>query len=233
MGIIDRLPEVKAVIAWGIEAIPEKYTKDSRVHLYKDFMKIGKDVKDKEVIDIMESQRPGMCAVLIYTSGTTGNPKGVMLSHDNLAFTSQVSCETQIGGLAPLMDVTNLEHRMVSFLPLSHIAGLVSDLMMPLAMACTVFFAKPDALQGTIVESLQWARPTIFMAIPRLWEKFEDKLKELAASKPAVLQAVSGWAKGHGTDKVMKQKRGESAGMMFSLANTLILSKIKQALGLD
>jgi|TARA_B110000285_G_scaffold54464_1_gene62027 long-chain-fatty-acid--CoA ligase ACSBG len=50
-----------------------------------------------------------------------------------------------------------------------------------------LYFAKPDALQGTLVETLQWARPTIFMAVPRVWEKFEDKLKDIASTKPALL----------------------------------------------
>lgn len=39
----------------------------------------------------------------------------------------------------------------------------------------------PDALQGTLVQSLQWCRPSAFMSVPRLWEKFEDKLKEIGA----------------------------------------------------
>ena len=51
----------------------------------------------------------------------------------------------------------------------------------------TLYFAKPDALQGTLVETLTWARPTMFLAVPRVWEKFEDKLKEIAASKPSIL----------------------------------------------
>lgn len=62
----------------------------------------------------------------------------------------------------------------------------------------TVYFAKPDALQGSLVETLQWAKPTLFLAVPRVWEKFEEKLKEIAASKPAILQSLSGWAKGLG-----------------------------------
>lgn len=66
-----------------------------------------------------------------------------------------------------------------------------------------MFFAKPDALQGTLVETLCWARPTMFLAVPRVWEKFEDRLKAIAASKPAFMQSISGWAKGNGYAKVM------------------------------
>jgi long-chain-fatty-acid--CoA ligase ACSBG len=86
---------------------------------------------------------------------------------------------------------------------LSHIAGLQTDLTTPLIFGCATYFAKPDALQGTLVETLQWARPTLFFSVPRVWEKFEDKLKEIAKTKPSILQAISGWAKGHGYTKVM------------------------------
>ena len=72
-------------------------------------------------------------------------------------------------------------------------------------MGSEIYFAKKDALQGTLVETLQWCRPTMFMAVPRVWEKFEDKLKAIAASKPTFLQNISGWAKGHGLQKVRAQ----------------------------
>ena len=96
-----------------------------------------------------------------------------------------------------------------------------------------VYFAKPDALQGSLVETLQWAKPTMFLAVPRVWEKFEDKLKSIAASKPAFMQSISGWAKGYGFEKVMNQQTGGEPSTMFSVANFLILKRIKQAIGLD
>lgn len=71
------------------------------------------------------------------------------------------------------------------------------------------------------------------MAVPRVWEKFEDKLKEIASTKPAIAQSLSGWAKGHGFSKVMAQQTGKEPGYMYSLANFLILKRIKQAIGLD
>ena len=102
-----------------------------------------------------------------------------------------------------------------------------------LLFGCQVYFAKPDALQGTLVETLNWARPTMFLAVPRVWEKFEDKLKAIAASKPAILQSISGWAKSHGYEKVIAKQRGGEASFMYSMANFLILKRIKQAIGLD
>jgi long-chain-fatty-acid--CoA ligase ACSBG len=87
----------------------------------------------------------------------------------------------------------------VSYLPLSHIAGLLFDIMNHYFNTHELYFARPDALQGSLVQTLQWARPTMFLAVPRVWEKFEEKLKEIASTKPAILQSLSGWAKQYGT----------------------------------
>lgn len=123
--------------------------------------------------------------------------------------------------------------RVVSYLPLSHIAGLQFDITNTLLFGACCYFAKPDALQGSLVETLQWARPTLFLAVPRVWEKFEDKLKEIASTKPGIVQSISGWAKGHGMSKVLSQQTGAEPPLMFNLANFLILKRIKQAIGLD
>lgn len=71
------------------------------------------------------------------------------------------------------------------------------------------------------------------MAVPRVWEKFEEKLKEIAASKGSLAQSISGWAKGLGSAKVIAQSKGEQPPLCYSFANFLILKRIKAALGLD
>lgn len=175
---IDQMPQIKNIVIWG-EAIPADTT-DPRVILWTDFMKLGSspDVTDEMVFGRMQKQNPGNCCVLIYTSGTTGNPKGCMISHDNLCWNATATCNMLFSSRP---DLCGPDNRSVSYLPLSHIAGLAFDVMMPMVFGSEVYFARPDALQGTLVESLQWARPTSFLAVPRVWEKFEDKLKEIAA----------------------------------------------------
>mmetsp|Transcript_24030 Transcript_24030/g.36971 ORF Transcript_24030/g.36971 Transcript_24030/m.36971 type:complete len:194 (-) Transcript_24030:603-1184(-) len=96
-----------------------------------------------------------------------------------------------------------------------------------------VYFAKPDALQGTLVETLQWARPSAFLAVPRVWEKFEDKLKEIAKSKPGFMQSISNWAKSQGANRVKQLQKGNEDPLMYKVADFLILKRIKQAIGLD
>ena len=78
-----------------------------------------------------------------------------------------------------------------------------ADITSSVVMGATTYFARPDALQGTLLETLLWARPTAFFAVPRIWEKMEDKFKEKAAEAPEWVRKFTGWAKDLGYKKVM------------------------------
>ena len=106
-----------------------------------------------------------MCANLVYTSGTTGPPKGVMLSHDNLLWTLTAS--------QSVLELDLSDERIVSYLPLSHAAAQIADLINNLSTKATIFFARPDALKGSLIGTLRAVRPTQFLAVPRVWEKLE------------------------------------------------------------
>jgi len=86
-------------------------------------MEIGKKVEDAAIHHITAKQRPGQACTLIYTSGTTGRPKGVMLSHDNLIYSSTALASDMLSKMLPGMNTNSHEQKIVSFLPLSHIAG--------------------------------------------------------------------------------------------------------------
>jgi long-chain-fatty-acid--CoA ligase ACSBG len=197
----SKLPRVKAFVVFGEKELP-KDIKDSRYYLWQDFMKVGADIKESVILEKVSRQRPGECVSLIYTSGTTGMPKGVMLSHDNLCW---IAIPMMLNAQKSDPSIPVNQHRVVSYLPLSHVAGLCVDIMSHVYAGHELYFAMPDALAGTLVITLTWARPTIFFAVPRVWEKFEDKLKEIGASKPQFLQNLSSWAKGYGAQKVKLQ----------------------------
>lgn len=95
----------------------------------------------------MDRVQPGHCCTLVYTSGTTGMPKAVMLSHDNYTWTKR-ALESHYPRDPNLID------RMVSYLPLSHVASQFSDIAVALMETKHIFFAEPTALQGTLIQTL-------------------------------------------------------------------------------
>ncbi len=164
-------------------------------------------------------------ATLIYTSGTTGPPKGVMLSHANLAWTSQTLLD---------MSGQRAEDVSVSYLPLSHIAEQMCTVHMPATSGATVYFAEaidkvPDALKD--------ARPTVFFGVPRIWEKFHAVLAAKMADATGTKAKLLAWARKVCREVNQYRDRGAKTPLTLELqyrvADRLVISKIKAALGFD
>jgi long-chain acyl-CoA synthetase len=169
---------------------------------------------------------PSGLATLIYTSGTTGPPKGVMLSHANLAWTSQTLID--VGGGKIDGDCS------LSYLPLSHIAEQMGTIHMPATAGSTVYFAESiDKLADNIKE----CRPTVFFGVPRVWEKFHavlaGRLGEVTGGKRRVLD----WARRVCTEVNARRDRGDPMPWLlraqYALADRMVIGKLKAALGFD
>jgi len=123
-------------------------------------------------------------ATILYTSGSTGRPKGVMHSHGNLV--------RAVDGLDALTRATPAD-RMLSYLPLAHVAERVAVEAASLVHGFRVFFS--DSL-ATFPQDLRRARPTVFFSVPRLWTKFQQgvnhKLPEQKLRRLLALPIVSG-----------------------------------------
>ena len=91
-----------------------------------------------------------------------------MCSHDGCMFNAQNE--------RYYLQLTD-EDRFISFLPLNHIAAQYVDTMIPVANRVTMYLARPDALRGTLVATLRKARPTFFVAVPRVYEKFMEAIR--------------------------------------------------------
>jgi long-chain acyl-CoA synthetase len=164
-------------------------------------------------------------ATLIYTSGTTGPPKGVMLSHKNLAWTAQTLVD--INGRVD-NDVS------VSYLPLSHIAEQMCTIHMPATAGATVYFAES---LDKLPENLKDVRPTVFFGVPRIWEKFHAGMAGKLAQATGVKKVLVEQARRACGAVNAKKDRGERIptllGARFRLADRLVTSKVKEAVGLD
>jgi long-chain-fatty-acid--CoA ligase ACSBG len=91
-----------------------------------------------------------------------------MISHDNFTWSARRK-----------LDIADDMHfdRIIAYLPASHIAGFMSFIV-HFIEGNTIYFAKPDALQGSLIDTMLWCRPSGFGGVPRIWEKLEDKLRD-------------------------------------------------------
>lgn len=198
------------------------------VMLWKEFIDYGNDLDENILNTRLKTIAPNKCASLIYTSGTTGDPKGAMISHDNITYLSR--------SLA--VDLVNLEYykeRFITYLPLSHIAAQIIDVYCALQLGATVYFAQPDALKGSLNQTLVEARPTFFFGVPRVWEKIQERIQSaFAQQKSPIKKHLIEWA-GKKANKTIKLNfyRQSSTSLSYSIAKLLVLNKVKKTLGLD
>ncbi|XP_034398595.1 long-chain-fatty-acid--CoA ligase ACSBG2-like [Cyclopterus lumpus] len=218
----DHLPHLKAIVQYK----GELQQKAPFLYTWAEFMKLGEEVPDEQLNAVIDSLRANECCTLIFTSGTTGNPKGVMLSHDNLTWTVRTA--------ASMLNLKYAEEVMVSYLPLSHVAAQLVDMWLCVCFAMTTYFAEPDALKGSLVNTLKEAHPTCFLGVPRVWEKMQEKMKAVGAKASPMRSTVAGWAKSIGLRynySVMNRENQVPWG--FTLANNLVFKKVRESLGLD
>ncbi|MRH90197.1 AMP-binding protein [Nocardia sp. SYP-A9097] len=166
-------------------------------------------------------------ATLIYTSGTTGPSKGVELTHRNVV--------AQIVGLVAGPLTVGLDDRSVSYLPAAHVADRISghcaNLFTGVQMTCV-----PDPRE--IAAALPDARPTAFFGVPRVWQKIKAGIDAKLATEPsAVKKALANWAIGVGVSAARADLSGNGRGLLLEvqhkLADALVLSKLRHALGFD
>ncbi|XP_066492662.1 long-chain-fatty-acid--CoA ligase ACSBG1 [Tiliqua scincoides] len=220
--IWNRLPHLKAVVMYK-DSLPEKHP---NVYTMNEFMELGNEISDEELDAIIHSQKPNQCCVLIYTSGTTGNPKGAMLSHDNITWTAAHA--SRAGDMQP---AEIQQETIVSYLPLSHIAAQIYDLWTGIKWGEQVYFAEPDALKGGLVDVLREALPTAHMGVPRVWEKIMEKIKDVSSQSGFVKKKMLSWAMSVSLERNLSCSNSDLKPFRMRLADHLVLTKIRNALG--
>ena len=171
---------------------------------------------DPEIESIARSIKPEDTATLIYTSGTTGNPKGVILTHGNIASNLSMTRELVHVGANDVC---------VSFLPLSHITARHLDYLLYYRGVTIAYCSTIEELPKV----LQEVRPTIFVAVPRVYEKVcnQVQLKAQGAKKKILNWCLSVGKKHRHTILAGNRPRA----LDWKLANRLVFSKLRENLG--
>jgi len=178
----------------------------------------AKQKRDSEFDAMLKTARPEDLATIIYTSGTTGEPKGVMLTHGNLA--SNVNYSTGKMGF-------DAEDCCISFLPLSHVTARHTDYALLCHGVKLAYCAKFDQLAA----AMKVVRPTVFLAVPRVYEKIRHAVQGKSAASPAKLKILN-WALGVGKKHRAEILVGKTpSALSWKIANKLVYSKILEAFG--
>ncbi len=177
-----------------------------------------KEMRDQAFDDVFRAVAPGDLATIIYTSGTTGESKGVQLTHGNLA--SNINFSTRGLDLGPA-DVC------ISFLPLSHVTARHLDYALISHGTQLAYCPRFDLLP----EAMKSVRPTIFVGVPRVYEKIRHAIEGKAAASPVRARLLR-WALRTGADERAQILNGtQPVALPWKLANKLVFSKIHAAFG--
>ena len=197
---------------------------DPRAATWSEMLEEGSQIDNKRLEEIEDKTAVNQACMLVYTSGTTGPPKGAMISHDNVTWSSKIA-----------MDHYGWDQvRILSYLPLSHVAGCMIDCYMGCHTGSEVHFADKDALKGTLVENLKRVRPTRFYGVPRVFEKIAEKMQEVGRSNTGLKKKIGDWAKTTATQHHTDVRNGvKNDSLGYKVAQKLVFSKVHQALGLE
>jgi len=209
------LPRLRTIVALEDDAAGEG------VLSWASLLEKGAMIDEEALVGRVAAIRPEHPCTLIYTSGTTGPPKAVALTHRNV---------TWIASSVPTLFGVGPDDRLISYLPLSHIAEQAVSLYLSMTSgACVHFVPRFERL----AEELAAVRPDVFLGVPRVWEKIQAGIEARAAGGSPLQRRVAAWARRVGLAAGYARQQGRRVPWGYPLAKRLVFSKVRRALGLD
>lgn len=202
-----------------IPALVDIYTFDhvEGAKHYEEILSLGTDVEPSRIRALKANVRNEDLATIIYTSGTTGNPKGVMLSHNNL-ISNVIACSTIIPA--------DIDSRVLTFLPICHVYERMLHYLY-MYVGASIYYAESI---DTVGENIREVKPHVFTAVPRLLEKVFERIMAKGDEQKGIKRALFFWS-------VRLAEKFEINGNSFwykiklSIARKLVFSKWQEALG--
>ncbi len=216
--VYDKVHQIRS----NVPSLKEVYTFDEieGVKNWNEVLEEGKDDSNQEEVEKRkEAIHEDDLATLIYTSGTTGKPKGVMLSHKNIASNAKHSAER--------LPIDLGKSKALSFLPVCHIYERMLQYMY---QYCGVEIHFAESLD-TISENLKEVKPDVMSAVPRLLEKVYDKIYAKGAELTGIKKNLFFWSIELGLKYEPYGQNGWWYETKLGIARKLIFSKWKEALG--
>ncbi|TNF61801.1 MAG: long-chain fatty acid--CoA ligase [Burkholderiales bacterium] len=221
----SQLPMLRKIVVFDMEGLRD--FRDEQVISLDALRALGREHAKSHPQALQERSRavqPDDLAILVYTSGTTGKPKGAMHAHKGLVYT--------VRGYNTLI-ARDENDECMCFLPLCHIAERMGGEYFSLYTGARLNFVEnPD----TVPENVREIAPTVFTAVPRVWEKFYSGVMIALKEASGTQQAVYAWAIGVGqrvADLVLAGK-DVPAGLrlQFRIARVLALDNVRKLIGI-
>ncbi|MBC8177017.1 MAG: AMP-binding protein [Desulfobacteraceae bacterium] len=222
----ENLPSLQKIIILDMEGLRD--FSDPMAISFDELLALGKDrdQRDPELFEkLLQGPQPDDLAILIYTSGTTGPPKGAMISHRNI-----------IEGMDGLWQIMPgyLTDELLTFLPLCHIAERGVTAFGGLRSGWVCNFAEE---MDTVPQDIREVSPTMFFAVPRIWEKFYSGMILTVKDSTRLEKLAFKWAMAIGNKVSDYRLKGSEPPfyikVLFKLADWTVLKNIKKAVGLN
>jgi long-chain acyl-CoA synthetase len=225
VAIRDETPMVRHVIV--VDPRGTRTYDDPRLSSWDDFVEGGRNQLEERASEVLEriaALDPDEPCMIIYTSGTTGQPKGAMVSSRNV--TSSADASVEAFGYS--------QHELVlSYLPLCHVAEKIFTLYLPMATGACVHFGESIE---TVVEDLREVSPTVFVGVPRIWEKMHSSILVRVQDTSWLKRRLFEFFSRHGQRLARKKHDGGSWSpvdhLLWRVGDLLIYRPLQERLGL-
>jgi long-chain acyl-CoA synthetase len=222
----ERTPHLKKMVVWDMEGL--RHFNDPMLMSFDDLLVLGNKT-DKENPGLFErivsEGKSEETASIIYTSGTTGPPKGAMISHKNYLWISEQNEK---------ITKMSVDDETISFLPLNHVYEQIFDLMMHMRVGHIINFTENT---DTVMNDLRNVSPTLFHAVPRIWEKYHSaivlKMADATWLKRTIFNTAYKIGSMYNTRKLSKKSIPLYLFIAYWIAYCSVFWKLKERLGFD